>query len=61
MAEIEQELDGLRQAKIFHLMSTIEEAVAIRDNPLSELAAQLLQEISRQRVALEKFNISGKS
>ena len=61
MAEIEQELDGIREAEIFHLMTTVEEAEAMGDNPLGELAAQLLQEISRRRVALERFNISVKS
>ena len=54
MAEIEQELDELRQAEIFHLMSTVEEAEAMGDNPLGDLANKLLQEIARRRIALGK-------
>lgn len=61
MAEIELELDGLRQAEIFQLMTAVEEAEAMGDDPLDELAAKLLQEIARRRVALARFNISGKS
>jgi hypothetical protein len=55
MAEIELELDGLRQAEIFQLMTAVEEAEALGDNPLGELAAKLLQEISRRRIALGKL------
>ena len=61
MAEIEQELDDQRQAEIFHLMSAVEEAEAMGDNPLGELAAKLLQELSRRRIVLGRLNISGKS
>ncbi len=53
MAEIEQELDDLRQAEVFHLMYTVAEAEAMGDNPLGELAAQLLQEIAKRRIALK--------
>lgn len=49
LEEIEQELDALRQAEIFHLMTRVEEAEALGDSPLSELAAQLLKEISKCR------------
>ncbi len=55
MDEIAQELDTLRQAEIFHLMYTVEEAEAMGDNPLAELAAQLLKEISRRRIAFGKI------
>lgn len=61
MAEIEQELEGLRQAEIFQLMSAVEEAEAMGDNPLAELAATLLQEIARRRLALTRCNLSGKT
>jgi len=55
IAEIEQELDGLRQAEIFHLMTTVEEAEAMGDNPLGKLSAKLLQEISLRRNALRIY------
>jgi len=54
MAEIELELEGLRQAEIFQLMTAVAEAEDTGDNPLGELAEQLLQEISRRRLALGK-------
>jgi len=59
MAEIEEELDGVRQAEIFYLMTAVEEAEAMGDNPLGELAAKLWQEISRRRVALGKYQAMG--
>lgn len=49
MAEIEQELDALRQAEIFKLMSSVEEAEAMGGNPLGDLAKQLLKEIVKRR------------
>ena len=52
MTEIEQELDALRQAEIFHLMSTVEEAESMGEDPLGELVQQLLQEIAKRRMAL---------
>ena len=52
MGEIEQELDDLRQAEIFQLMSAIEEAEAMGESPLSEMAAQLLHELAKIRIAL---------
>jgi hypothetical protein len=55
MAEIELELDGLREAEIFQLMTAVVEAEALGDNPLGELSAKLLQEIARRRLTLEKF------
>lgn len=58
MAEIEQELDALREAEIFQLMTAVEEAEAMGDNPLGDLSAQLLQELARRRLALVKRNIS---
>jgi hypothetical protein len=54
MAEIEQELDGIREAEIFQMMTAVVEAEALGDNPLGELAAKLLQELSKRRVALER-------
>jgi len=61
MAEIEQELDALREAEIFQLMTAVVEAEALGDNPLGELAATLLQELSRRRMALEKNKSMGGS
>jgi hypothetical protein len=58
MNEIEQELDAIRSAEIFNLMSTVEEAEAIGDNPLGEMAKQLLQEIAKRRLEL-KYNFPG--
>lgn len=60
-AEIEQELDGLRGAEIFQLMTAVEEAEAMGDNPLAELAAKLLQELSRRRIVLGKYKSMGDS
>ena len=60
MGEIELELEGLRQAEIFHLMSTVAEAEAMGGNPLEELAGKLLQELSRRRVALGKYQGNGR-
>ncbi len=57
MNEIEQELDGLREAEIFQLMTAVEEAEALGDDPLGELAAALLKEISGRRSALRGNNI----
>lgn len=59
MAEIEQALDDLRYSGIFDLMTRVEEAEAMGGNPLGELAAQLLKEISRRRAALANQKISG--
>ena len=56
MTEIELELDGIREAEIFQLMTAVVEAEAIGDNPLGELAGKLLQEIDRRRVALTNYN-----
>ncbi|OYY43416.1 MAG: molecular chaperone DnaJ [Gallionellales bacterium 35-53-114] len=52
VTEIEQELDGIREAEIFQLMTAVIEAEELGDNPLGELAGKLLQEIARRRVAL---------
>ena len=60
-AEIEQELDGIREAEIFQLMTAVEEAEAMGDNPLAELAAKLLQELSRRRIVLGKYKSMGDS
>lgn len=54
-AEIGEELEGMRKAEIFQLMTAVDEAEALGDNPLGDLAAQLLQEISRRRLALGKY------
>jgi hypothetical protein len=53
LSEIEQELDAIREAEIFNLMSTVEEAESMGDNPLGEMAKQLLQEIAKRRIALK--------
>lgn len=58
MEEIDQELDELHQAEIFQMMGAVEEAEAMGDNPLGELAAQLLQEIVRRRMALGKYKVA---
>jgi len=58
MAEIEQELDDLREAEIFNLMTAVAEAEALGENPLGDLAAKLLQELSKRRLALGKGKIS---
>lgn len=55
MTEIEKELDGLREAEIFQLMTAVEEAEALGDNPLGELSAKLLHEIAKRRLSLVKF------
>lgn len=55
MVEIDQELDDLQQAEIFQLMTAVEEAEAMGDNPLSELAAKLLHEIARRKIVLQKY------
>ena len=60
MAEIERELDDIREAEIFQLMTAVVEAEALGDNPLGELASKLLQELSRRRIALANDNIAGK-
>lgn len=56
MAEIENELDTLREAEIFNLMSTVQDAEAMGENPLGEMAKQLLQEIAKRRIALKTGN-----
>jgi cell division protein FtsB len=55
MSEIDQELDELQQAEIFQLMTAVEEAEAMGEDPLSELAEKLIQEIARRRVVLSKY------
>ena len=57
IVEIGQELDGLREAEVFQLMTAVIEAEALGDNPLGELSAKLLQEIARRRMTLGKFNL----
>lgn len=57
MIEIEQELDDLREAEIYQLMAAVEEAEAMGDNPLRELAEKLLQELSRRRIVLGKYQV----
>ena len=53
MTEIEHELVDLRQAEIFQLMTAVVEAEAMGENPLGELAAKLLQELSMRRIAAQ--------
>ncbi len=59
MAEIELELDALRDAEIFQLMSAVVEAEALGENPLGDLAAKLLQELAKRRIALGKYKATG--
>ena len=49
MLEIDQELNALRRAEIFHLMTTVEDAECMGENPLNELAHQIIQEIASRK------------
>jgi hypothetical protein len=51
--EIQQEIDLLRKSDISELKRNIEEAEAKGDDPLSDLAQQLMQEISTRKITLE--------
>jgi hypothetical protein len=51
--QIQQETDALRQSEISQLKRSIEEAEAKGDDPLEDLAQQLMQEISKRKAALE--------
>lgn len=58
MAEIDQDLDDLQQAEIFQLMTAVEEAEALGENPLGELSERLLKEIAKRRTALGKYKLN---
>jgi len=60
MIEIELELNGIREAEIFQLMTAVIEAEALGENPLGDLAAKLLQELSKRRMALNKTSSMAK-
>jgi hypothetical protein len=51
--EIQQEIDALRKSEISQLKRSIEEAEAKGDDPLADLAQQLMQEISNRKIRLE--------
>jgi hypothetical protein len=51
--EIQQELDALQKSDIFQLKLSIEEGEAKGDDPLGDLAQQLMQELSARKVRLE--------
>ena len=51
--QIQQEIDALRQSEISQLKRNIEEAEAKGDDPLGDLARQLMQELSARKVRLE--------
>jgi small-conductance mechanosensitive channel len=51
--QIQQEIDALLQSEISQLKRNIEEAEAKGDDPLSDLAQQLTQELLARKVRLE--------
>jgi hypothetical protein len=51
--QIQQEIDALRQSEISQLKRNIEEAEAKGDDPLRDLAQQLMREVSARKVRLE--------
>ena len=53
MGEVQQQIDVMRQAEIFHLKQTIEETEAMGGDPLGDLAKQLMQELSERKIQLE--------
>jgi len=53
MGEIQQELEAQRQTEIYQLKTTIEEAESLGGDPLGDLARQLLQQLSEQKIRLE--------
>ncbi len=46
-------MDAMQQAEIFQLKQTIEETEAMGGDPLSDLAKQLMQELSERKIQLE--------
>lgn len=53
MGEVQQQMDAMQQTEIFHLKQTIEETEAMGGDPLTDLAQQLMQEISERKIQLE--------
>ena len=53
MGEVQQQMDAMQQADIFHLKQTIEETEAMGGDPLGDLAKQLMQELSERKIQLE--------
>ena len=53
MGEVQQQIDAMQQAEIFHLKQTIEETEAMGGDPLGDLAKQLMQELSKRKIQLE--------
>jgi predicted nucleic acid-binding Zn-ribbon protein len=51
--EVKQEIDALQKSEIFQLKQNIQEAEAKGDDPLGELAKQLMQEILSRKIRLE--------
>ena len=55
MDEIQQELYEKKQSDIYKLKTTIERAELRGGNPLSDLAEQLLRELSERKIRLEEI------
>lgn len=53
MGEVQQQMDAMQQAEIFHLKQTIEETEAMGGDPLGDLAKQLMQQLSERKIQLE--------
>lgn len=53
MGEVQQQMEAMQQAEIFHLKQTIEETEAMGGDPLGDLAKQLMQELSERKIQLE--------
>ena len=53
LGEVQQQMDTMQQAEIFHLKQTIEETEAMGGDPLGDLAKQLMQELSERKIQLE--------
>ena len=52
VSEIEQEMEMQEQSEIYQLKISVEEAEAMGGDPLGDLAQQLLQQLSEQRIRL---------
>jgi len=59
MDETKQELTELEEPEIFQLKQTIEETEAMGGDPLGDLAAQIMQQISERKIQLEIARSSG--
>jgi len=53
LTEIQQETEPLKQTDIFQLKLTITETESMGGDPLGDLAQQLMQELSEQKIRLE--------